>query len=65
MNLDEHPSRDYDMYMLAFQNAKERTAADWETVFKMADNRFRVSSVKQPQKSALAVVEAVWKSEGN
>lgn len=51
------------MYMLAFQNAKERTAADWETLFNMADKRFRVNGVKQPPKSALAIVDTIWETE--
>lgn len=59
-NSDCGACRDYDMYMLAFQNAKERTAEDWETLFKVADERFRVTEVVQPVKSALAVVVATW-----
>ncbi|KAL8920036.1 MAG: hypothetical protein Q9208_006491 [Pyrenodesmia sp. 3 TL-2023] len=58
--LVEREGRDYDMYMLAFQNAKERTAADWKTLFKAADERFGVGEVAQPEKSALAVVVATW-----
>lgn len=52
---------DYDMYMLAFQNAKERTADDWMALFKQADIRFQLSRVCQPPHSYLAVVEVEWK----
>ncbi|KAL8840146.1 MAG: hypothetical protein Q9176_003994 [Flavoplaca citrina] len=58
--LVEREARDYDMYMLAFQNAKERTAEDWRVLFEGADPRFRLVGVHQPPKSSLAVVEVVW-----
>ncbi|KAL8836163.1 MAG: hypothetical protein Q9170_003016 [Blastenia crenularia] len=58
--LVEREGRDYDMYMLAFQNAKERTAEDWKMLFRTADERFGVSEVVQPARSALAVVVATW-----
>ncbi|KAI4147626.1 MAG: hypothetical protein LQ341_001753 [Variospora aurantia] len=58
--LVEREARDYDMYMLAFQNAKERTAEDWRVLFEGADPRFRLIGVYQPPKSSLAVVEVVW-----
>lgn len=48
------------MYMLAFQNAKERTADDWATLFKEADPRFKINRVYQPPKSSLAVVDVTW-----
>ena len=57
---DKRFHSDYDMYMLAFQNAKERTADDWTTLFKEADPRFRLSRVYQPPKSSLAIVEVTW-----
>ncbi|KAL8941723.1 MAG: hypothetical protein Q9211_001699 [Gyalolechia sp. 1 TL-2023] len=52
---------DYDMYMLAFQNAKERTAEDWKSLFREADERFELTRVEQPPKATLAVVEVTWK----
>ncbi|KAI4153245.1 MAG: hypothetical protein L6R39_001627 [Caloplaca ligustica] len=58
--LVEREGRDYDMYMLAFQNAKERTAGDWKTLFGLVDERLSVSRVVQPSNSALAIVEATW-----
>ncbi|KAI4095257.1 MAG: hypothetical protein LQ339_007316 [Xanthoria mediterranea] len=58
--LVEREARDYDMYMLALQNAKERTAEDWRVLFEGADSRFRLVGVHQPPKSSLAVVEVIW-----
>ncbi|KAL8723379.1 MAG: hypothetical protein Q9225_000295 [Loekoesia sp. 1 TL-2023] len=60
--LVEREARDYDMYMLAFQCAKERTADDWESLFKAVDERFKLTGVSQPAKSSLAVVELTWES---
>lgn len=57
---DEEYHSDYDIYMLAFQNGKERTADDWSTLFKEADPRFKITRVYQPPKSSLAIVEASW-----
>jgi hypothetical protein len=48
------------MYMLAFQNAKERTADDWIALLKGVDLRFELTSVVQPPGSYLAIVEATW-----
>ncbi|KAL9608656.1 MAG: hypothetical protein Q9167_006523 [Letrouitia subvulpina] len=53
---------DYDMYMLAFQNAKERTANDWTTLFQETDPRLKLTRVHQQAKSSLAVVEITWES---
>lgn len=50
---DHGAYRDYDIYILTFQNAKERTAEDWKTLFRVANERFKVGGVKQPPKSAL------------
>lgn len=48
------------MYMLAFQNAKERTAKDWASLFETADPRFKLARVVQPARSSLAVMEVIW-----
>ena len=48
------------MYMLAFQNAKERTADDWKALFQEVDPRFHLRKVTQPCKSTLAIVEIAW-----
>lgn len=60
--LAEREARDSDMYMLAFQNGKERTADDWTRLFRGADRRFKLSQVYQPVKSYLAIVEFTWES---
>ena len=57
---DKSLQSDADMYMLAFQNAKERTANDWTTLFKEADPRFKLTRLSQPSKSSLAIVEVTW-----
>ena len=57
---DRRFDSDYDMYMLAFQNAKERTADDWTALFKEADQNFKLTRVYQPPKSSLAIVEVTW-----
>ena len=59
---DKGLHRDFDLYMLAFQNAKERTADDWTTLFKETDPRFKLTRVYQPPKSTLAIVEVTWES---
>jgi hypothetical protein len=51
---------DYDIYMLTFQNPKERTTDDWTMLFKEANPRFRLTRVYQPPKSSLAIVEVTW-----
>ncbi|KAL2795457.1 hypothetical protein BJX66DRAFT_337016 [Aspergillus keveii] len=57
--LVEREMRDYDLYMLAFQNARERTRAEWECLFTTADERFHLTAVRQPagiKKSTLALL---------
>ncbi|PYI29049.1 hypothetical protein BP00DRAFT_458956 [Aspergillus indologenus CBS 114.80] len=58
--LVEREARDYDMYMMAFQNARERTLEDWKALFGAADARFGLSAVHRPVGSALAVLEFTW-----
>ena len=52
------------MYMLAFQNARERTADDWKALFVDVDPRFRLTKIHQPLKSSLAIVEVTWEDLG-
>ncbi|KAJ5153213.1 S-adenosyl-L-methionine-dependent methyltransferase [Penicillium canariense] len=59
--LVEREARDYYMYMLAFQNAKERTTDDWAQLFEQTDSRFELTKVSHSGKSKLAVVEVTWK----
>jgi hypothetical protein len=58
--LTEEFCSDYDMYMLAFQNAKERTAKDWASLFETADPRLKLTRVVQPARSSLAIMEVIW-----
>lgn len=51
------------MYMLAFQNAKERTVDDWTTLFTEVDLTFNVISLDRPLKSSLAIVEVTWECQ--
>ena len=55
---------DYNMYILALQNAKERIADDWIMLFKEVDPKFNRISVYQPPKSSLAIVEVTWEGCG-
>ena len=48
------------MYMLAFQNAQERTANDWKNLLQSADPRYKLTRLVQPAQSSLAIVEATW-----
>ncbi|KAL2825755.1 O-methyltransferase-domain-containing protein [Aspergillus cavernicola] len=58
--LVERDAREFDMHMLGFQNARERTRDDWEGLLKEADGRFKLTAVRQPAGSFLAVVEVTW-----
>ncbi|OJJ97232.1 hypothetical protein ASPACDRAFT_46085 [Aspergillus aculeatus ATCC 16872] len=46
--LVERETRDHDMYMLAFQNARERALEDWTALFGAADARFVLSAAHRP-----------------
>ncbi|KAF4306410.1 putative sterigmatocystin 8-o-methyltransferase protein [Botryosphaeria dothidea] len=51
-----------DLRLMALFNAKERPVDAWKHIFKLADERFEVSSVKaNPQQNFFAVIEAVWR----
>ncbi|KAJ5780072.1 hypothetical protein N7457_005232 [Penicillium paradoxum] len=58
--LKEREARDYDMYMLALQNAQERTLDDWKSLFRDVDLRFNIVRIYQPSKSYLSIVEVTW-----
>ncbi|KAL3471617.1 S-adenosyl-L-methionine-dependent methyltransferase [Aspergillus californicus] len=58
--LAERHFREFDMHMLGFQNALERTRNDWEGLIRGANERFQITAVKQPEGSFLAVVEVTW-----
>ncbi|KAL5332549.1 O-methyltransferase-domain-containing protein [Aspergillus crustosus] len=59
--LVERHSREFDMYMLGFQNAKERTRKDWEGLITQADERFQLTGVTQQKGSLLALLEITWR----
>jgi hypothetical protein len=49
-----------DMTMLQLLNAQERDFKGWETLFHLADPRFKFLGVKQPKGSRMSIMEAVW-----
>lgn len=55
--------RRMDFGMMGMYNAKERDWDDWIEVFKEADPRFELKSVKAPPKSALAMITVEWKGD--
>ncbi|KAJ4854759.1 o-methyltransferase domain-containing protein [Trichoderma breve] len=50
----------FDMQMLVLFNAKERTAEDWTTVFKLADDRFRVNAIKMIPGASVGLIDVVF-----
>lgn len=44
-------------------NGKERDADDWSELFRNADSRFKINSIKRPPGSMLAIIEAVWEGK--
>ena len=56
--------RRMDLNMLGILNARERDADEWRLLFLEADTRFQFLGVKQPEGSALAIMEVRWKDEG-
>ena len=54
--------RFFDMVMLSFFNAREREKADWEGLFREADERFTDVKIWTPERSSFATIEATWRS---
>lgn len=50
-----------DMRMMALFNAKERPVSAWRDIFKQADERYEVSSVKADPLTFMCVLEATWR----
>ncbi|KAI1271923.1 sterigmatocystin 8-O-methyltransferase [Xylaria sp. FL0933] len=50
-----------DIRMMAMFNAKERPAESYRGIFKAADERFDVVSIKADPLTFIAVIEAVWR----
>ncbi|KAF4633303.1 hypothetical protein G7Y89_g4822 [Cudoniella acicularis] len=59
----ERSARTQDMVMKQVQNAKERDAEEWATLFKQADPRFKLEDIKKPAGSLNAIICAVWTGE--
>lgn len=59
--LKEREYRSVDLMMLALFNAKTRTRAQLETLFKTADRRFHVGLAHGVEESSLKVVEIEWR----
>ena len=60
---DEKIIRTMDLVMLTLLNAQERTAGDFEALFRRADPRFVFRSVTRPKGCRMSIVEAVWAGE--
>ncbi|KAI9732978.1 MAG: hypothetical protein M1818_007411 [Claussenomyces sp. TS43310] len=61
---DEKIIRSMDLMMLTLLNAQERSAAEFETLFRRADARFRFVGVTRPKGCRMSIVEAVWEGDG-
>ncbi|KAL9053000.1 MAG: hypothetical protein Q9162_005056 [Coniocarpon cinnabarinum] len=58
--MQERGVRAIDMIMMSLFNSREREKADWETLFKEADERFRDVKCWKPEGSQLGLIEATW-----
>ncbi|KAI1491961.1 hypothetical protein F5X96DRAFT_437215 [Biscogniauxia mediterranea] len=50
-----------DLEMTFTVSARERTLADWKTLFEEAGSAFVLKNVLEPKGSALRILEFVWK----
>lgn len=60
---DEKIIRTMDLVMLTLLNAQERTAGEFEDLFRRADPRFVFKGVTRPKGCRMSIVEAVWGGE--
>lgn len=60
---DEKIMRTMDLVMLTLLNAQERTAGEFEDLFRRADGRFVFKGVTRPKGCRMSIVEAVWGGE--
>jgi len=60
---DEKIMRTMDLVMLTLLNAQERTAGDFEELFRKADERFVFKGVTRPKGCRMSIVEAIWNGE--
>ena len=49
--------------MKAIQNAKERDAEDWASLFQAADPRFKLEEISKPPGATLSIIPASWTGE--
>jgi hypothetical protein len=49
--------------MKAIQNAKERDAEDWTSLFRLADLRFKLERIRKPTEAHLSIICATWEGE--
>lgn len=61
---DEKIMRTMDLVMLTLLNAQERTAAEFEDLFRRADPRFVFRGVTRPKGCRMSIIEAVWAGDG-
>lgn len=50
-----------DLRLMALFNGKERPVEAWKEIFRAADERFEVATVKANPQNFFAVIEAVWR----
>jgi hypothetical protein len=50
-----------DLVMLSLFNSREREKADWENLFREADERFAEIKIWTPERSSFAIIEATWR----
>jgi hypothetical protein len=60
---DEKIMRTMDLVMLTLLNAQERTAGEFEELFRRADERFVFRGVTRPKGCRMSIVEAVWEGD--
>ncbi|KAH6845706.1 S-adenosyl-L-methionine-dependent methyltransferase [Chaetomium sp. MPI-CAGE-AT-0009] len=59
----EKDFRSMDLEMAFTFNARERTLADWEALFKEADPAFVLQRVVEPKGSAMSILEFSWEGD--
>ena len=60
---DEKIIRTMDLVMLTLLNAQERTAGEFEDMFRRADPQFVFKGVTRPKGCRMSIMEAVWAGE--
>lgn len=60
---DEKIIRSMDLVMLTLLNARERSAGEFEALFREVGEGFRFLGVTRPEGCRMSIVEAVWEGE--